>query len=72
MLALFAVGVMSLAWMVIIAAVIFVEKVLPRGDRLTWPLGVAFLGLAVWIALSPGSVPWLVEPGLGNMGGMQM
>jgi predicted metal-binding membrane protein len=70
MLALFAVGVMSIAWMVIIAAVIFVEKVLPRGERLTMPLGLLLLGLAVWVAVSPGSVPWLVQP--NDMGGMQM
>ena len=30
MLALFAVGVMSLAWMALVALVIFAEKVLPR------------------------------------------
>jgi len=73
MLALFAVGVMSIAWMVIIAAAIFVEKVLPRGQRLTVPLGVALLGLAIWVAVSPGSVPWLVEPGqMGGMAGMNM
>ena len=70
MLALFAVGVMSIAWMVIIAAVIFVEKVLPRGERLTQPLGLLLLGLAIWVAVSPGSVPWLVQP--NDMGGMQM
>jgi predicted metal-binding membrane protein len=67
MLALFAVGVMSIAWMVIIAAAIFVEKVLPRGDRLTYPLGIALLALAIWVAADPGSVPWLVEPGMGGM-----
>jgi predicted metal-binding membrane protein len=72
MLALFAVGVMSIAWMVIIAAAIFVEKVMPRGQLLTWPLGVLLLGLAIWIAVSPGSVPWLVEPGMGGMAGMDM
>ena len=70
MLALFAVGVMSIAWMVIIAAAIFVEKVLPRGDRLTMPLGLLLLGLAIWVAVSPGGVPWLVQP--NDMGGMQM
>jgi len=70
MLALFAVGVMSIAWMVIVSAAILVEKVLPRGERLTWALGVLLVGLAVWIAVDPGSIPWLVEP--GGMGGMQM
>ena len=72
MLALFALGVMSIAWMVIVAAVIFVEKVLPRGERVTWVVGVVLLGLAIWIAVSPGSLPWLSEPGAGGMAGMQM
>src|SRR6185312_7476801 len=72
MLALFAVGVMSVAWMVIIGAAIFVEKVLPRGERLTVALGVLLVGLAIWIAASPESVPWLVEPGAGGMAGMDM
>jgi len=68
MLALFAVGVMSIAWMVIIAAAIFVEKVLPRGERLAWALGALLLGLAVWIAVDPGSVPFLVQPdGMADM-----
>ena len=62
MLALFAVGVMSIAWMVIIAALIFVEKVLPCGERLTFAVGALLLGLAAWIALSPASVPFLVQP----------
>jgi predicted metal-binding membrane protein len=72
MLALFAVGVMSVAWMVIVSAAIFVEKVLPRGERLTWALGALLVGLAVWIAVSPGTVPWLVQPGAGGMAGMKM
>jgi predicted metal-binding membrane protein len=72
MLAIFALGVMSIAWMVIVAALIFAEKVLPRGDRLTWVVGVALLALAVWIAVDPGSVPFLVQPSSGRMGDMQM
>lgn len=55
MLALFAVGVMSIAWMVMIAAGIFVEKVLPRGERLTWALGGLLLALAVWVAVDPAA-----------------
>ena len=30
------------------------------------------LGLAVWIAVDPGSVPWLVEPNGMDMSGMNM
>jgi predicted metal-binding membrane protein len=63
MLVLFAVGVMSLTWMVIVAAVIFAEKVLPLGDRLTTVFAVALVGLGIWIAVAPGSVPFLTEPG---------
>jgi predicted metal-binding membrane protein len=63
MLALFAVGVMSLAWMAIVAAVIFAEKVLPVGPRLPGPVALCLVGLGVWIALAPGGVPGLTQPG---------
>jgi predicted metal-binding membrane protein len=72
MLVLFAVGVMSLTWMVIVAAVIFAEKVLPVGERLTTAFALALVALGIWIAVAPGSVPFLTEPG-GTMpmgGGM--
>ena len=35
MAVLFALGVMSVLWMAIVAAVIFVEKVLPNGVRIS-------------------------------------
>src|SRR6202035_5311743 len=35
MLILFAIGVMSIVWMLVVAGLIFAEKVLPFGDRLT-------------------------------------
>jgi predicted metal-binding membrane protein len=63
MLILFAVGVMSIFWMVVVAAVIFAEKVLPMGDRLSVPLAVAFVAFGIWVAVSPGSVPRLTDPG---------
>ena len=47
MLALFAVGVMSIAWMAVVAALIFAEKVLPFGARLTAPVAVALVALGV-------------------------
>jgi predicted metal-binding membrane protein len=63
MLILFALGVMSLVWMVVIAALIFAEKVLPVRERLTRVLAVCFIALGIFIAVAPGRVPGLTEPG---------
>jgi predicted metal-binding membrane protein len=65
MAALFALGVMSLLWMAVVAAVIFTEKVLPRGMRLARVVGLALIVLGIWVAVSPGSVPGLTEPSMG-------
>jgi predicted metal-binding membrane protein len=65
MVALFALGVMSLTWMALIAAVIFVQKVLPAGDRLAPLFAVVFVALGIWVAVSPGTVPGLHVPGHG-------
>ena len=62
MAVLFAVGVMSLFWMVVVAGVIFVEKVLPQGLRLSRFVGIALVVLGLWVAFSPSSVPMLTEP----------
>ena len=70
MLVLFAVGVMSLFWMAVVAAVILAEKALPHGERLTPALGVALIALGVWIAAAPGTVPNLTEPGGAHDGAM--
>jgi predicted metal-binding membrane protein len=61
-LVLFALGVMSLFWMALVTAVIFAEKVLPRGDRITKPLAVVLVALGMWIAVAPDSVPGLTNP----------
>ena len=63
MVILFALGVMSLFWMVAVAAVIFAEKVLPYGLRLSRVFALAFVALGIWVAISPGSVPGLTDPG---------
>jgi predicted metal-binding membrane protein len=61
MAALFALGVMSVGWMVLVAALIAIEKLLPwkRVANRGVALGLALLGAAVM--LWPGSVPGL-EP----------
>ena len=52
MLALFALGVMSLTWMAAIAIVIFAQKVLPLGDRLAPVLAAGLVALATWVVVS--------------------
>jgi predicted metal-binding membrane protein len=52
MLALFALGAMSLTWMATIAIVIFVQKVLPLGDRLAPVVAAALVALAAWVVVS--------------------
>jgi predicted metal-binding membrane protein len=62
MLALFALGVMSLVWMGIVAVAILIEKVLPGGEALARVLAVVLVALGIWVAVSPGSVPGLTQP----------
>jgi predicted metal-binding membrane protein len=62
MVVLFALGVMSVLWMAVIAGVIFAEKLLPHGLRLSRAVGPALLLLGIWLAVSPSSVPGLTEP----------
>jgi predicted metal-binding membrane protein len=62
MVVLFALGVMSLLWMAVVAGLIFAQKVLPYGNRLTRAFAIAFVAAGVWIASAPGSVPGLIQP----------
>jgi predicted metal-binding membrane protein len=71
MLILFSLGVMSLVWMAVVAGVIFAEKAIPAGWRLTRPLAVVFVALGIWVMAAPSSVPGLTEP-MDGSGGMQM
>ena len=63
MVLLFAVGVMSITWMLVVAAIVFGEKVLPIGEQLARAVALLLIGLGIWVALAPGSVPGLTRPG---------
>ena len=69
MLALFALGVMSLVWMAVVALAILIEKVLPGGEGFARLLAIVLVALGIWVALAPGSVPGLTEPGSTPMQG---
>jgi predicted metal-binding membrane protein len=62
MAVLFAVGVMNVTWMIVLAALVAVEKLLPvRGVAIgATALLVAGLGFAV--AFAPAHVPWFTVP----------
>ena len=62
MIVLFAVGVMSLFWMAVVAAAIFVQKLAPRAERLAPAFAAALAALGIWVAAAPASVPGLVQP----------
>jgi predicted metal-binding membrane protein len=50
---LFAVGVMSLPWMALLAVVIFVEKLTPPSSKVSWAFGVLFVMLGAILVLLP-------------------
>jgi predicted metal-binding membrane protein len=56
MLPMFAVGMGSVGWMLLLGAVMAVEKNLPCGRRLSAPLGLALLAPSAWIAVESGLV----------------
>jgi predicted metal-binding membrane protein len=60
MLMLLALGVMSVTWMSVIAVVILAQKLVPARAAIDVPLALAIVGLGIWIALAPSSVPGLM------------
>jgi predicted metal-binding membrane protein len=62
MLMLVALGVMSVAWMSVIAALVLAQKLLPAKAAIDVPLALAIVGLGILIVLAPASVPGLAPP----------
>jgi predicted metal-binding membrane protein len=62
MAALFALGVMSLAWMAIIAGVIALEKTLPYRRIATYGTAAFLMLLAIGVLATPAKVPGLTVP----------
>lgn len=57
MLVMFAAGVAHLAWMGVLAAIMFVEKATPGGNRIVAPVGAGLAALAAIALLAPGAIP---------------
>jgi predicted metal-binding membrane protein len=69
MAALFAVGVMSVGWMALIAAFIVAERLLPWPTATRSAVAVALLVLGLGVAFFPADVPGFAEPEGGMHGG---
>jgi predicted metal-binding membrane protein len=76
MASLFALGVMSLAWMAFVAALIALEKLVPWGRAVTWGTAALLLVVGVLLLAAPDAIPGLTVPGgdgsMGTMGTMEM
>jgi predicted metal-binding membrane protein len=62
MASLFALGVMSVSWMALVAVIIAVEKSAPPRRRLTYPVAALLLALAVLLLVAPDALPGLTIP----------
>ena len=68
MVALFAIGVMSVTWMVFIAALIAAEKLLPWRRAVVGAVSLLLVALALGVTLVPERVPGLTVPGSSKEG----
>jgi predicted metal-binding membrane protein len=71
MAALFALGVMSLTWMALVAVLIAFEKTGPRPYAAKLATAGVLAALAVGVLAAPQQVPGLVVPGGGGMHAMK-
>ena len=62
MAALFALGVMSIAWMLVIAALVTIEKLLPWRVIATGATAAVLAVLGAAVMAVPAHVPWLTIP----------
>jgi len=62
MAVLVALGVMSVTWMLVIAALVFAQKWLPAKPAVDVPLALTLVALGILIIAAPGFVPGLMPP----------
>jgi predicted metal-binding membrane protein len=67
MASLFALGVMSIVWMAVVAGIIAVEKTLPWRRVATYGTTALLLALGVLLFVAPGAIPALTVPGSASM-----
>jgi predicted metal-binding membrane protein len=70
MASLFALGVMSLTWMAVVAALIALEKTIPWRRVATYGTTTVLLALGVTMLVAPDALPGLTVPGQSQMSPM--
>ncbi len=70
MASLFALGVMSVTWMAVVAALIAAEKVLPWRRTSSYGTALVLLALGIVVLVAPDALPGLTVPGQGPMPSM--
>lgn len=70
MASLFALGVMSIAWMAFVTALITAEKLLPWGRAATYGTAAILLALGILVVTVPDLIPGLTIPAENPMGDM--
>ena len=70
MAALFALGIMSIVWMAVIAGLIAFEKIVPWRRAASFGTAAVLLVLGLLVLTTPGTVPGLTTPGNPPMGQM--
>jgi len=67
MASLFALGVMSVFWMALVAGIIAVEKTLPWRRGITYATTALLAGIGILLLVAPDALPWLTLPAAGAM-----
>jgi predicted metal-binding membrane protein len=57
---LISLGVMSITWMVVVAALVAAQKLLPPSPLVDLPVAFGIVGLGLLVVIAPSSVPGLV------------
>ena len=72
MVALYALGIMSITWMVLLTVLIAAERLLARTSVAVATVAVVLVVLGVGLAVAPASVPGLTVPAAGHRAAMGM
>jgi predicted metal-binding membrane protein len=70
MASLFALGVMSVVWMAVVAGLIAFEKLIPWRGAATYGTAAVLVVLGVLVLAAPDAIPALTVPGGGSMSPM--